>query len=139
MRRDNPTDILLTFKSREQVSRGTTPGNPDNTWLCAVVGKIRGLTDLLAARNISKQPVAGEHRVTTIKLQSDLLYGRAAIIAFCKELGLPWNDRQVTWRIENGVIPTGRLGRRRIGSRQAITERITSIARGEREAKGKVA
>jgi hypothetical protein len=67
----------------------------------------------------------------------DLLFGCRAIAQFVRDdLDLPLSDRQVGYMIEVGRIPAGFVGRRRIGSREAIRETLVKAARGDRGGAG---
>jgi hypothetical protein len=71
----------------------------------------------------------------SIGTDRDLLLGIPAITTFIRDdLGLPVSERQVSFMLENNRIPAGRLGRRVIGSRGAIREKLTRAARGDQAA-----
>jgi hypothetical protein len=65
--------------------------------------------------------------------ERDLVFGITAIADCVRdELGEDVSDRQVAYMIETKRIPSGLLGRRRIGSRSAIRETLVTTACGGR-------
>jgi hypothetical protein len=78
--------------------------------------------------------VIGEAKSESVApLGDDLLYGAKAIATF---LGLPM--RKCFYLLEHGRVPCGKIGSQWIASREALSEHLTRIARGQGGARAKL-